>query len=196
MSWEILIIVLLATALGVGFAKYWKKREELERKRGEEFRERDRMREKAGRLVEDARDKAVEIVREAEVLSERQEDDLERRLRRATRENVEEYAKEMKRMAAQIGKEAWSEVSDFKKALETGTLELEKTVAKRIGEEYDSARVEIAKYKEEKKAKLDAQAVEIVKELGRRVLGKVIPAEEHKNLIMEALKEVEVENGF
>ena len=196
MSWEILIIVLLATALGVGFAKYWKQREELERKRGEEFRERDRMREKAGRLVEDARDKAVEIVREAEVLSERQEDDLERRLRRATRENVEEYAKEMKRMAAQIGKEAWSEVSDFKKALETGTLELEKTVAKRIGEEYDSARVEIAKYKEEKKAKLDAQAVEIVKELGRRVLGKVIPAEEHKNLIMEALKEVEVENGF
>lgn len=191
-----LVIVILASVMGILSADYFRLRQELLKRKREEERTRERARERAGRMVNEAKDKAVEIVREAEVLSAKQADDLERRLRRATRENVEEYTKVLRQMAQKIGQEAWGGVADFKKSMETGTVEMERAVAERIGAEYDKARMELERYKLEKKVKLDAQAVETVKELGRRVLGKVIPAEEHKKLILEALKEVEAENGL
>ncbi len=190
------VIGILASGMGVVMADYLKLKRELSRRRKEEERVKDRAREKAGKLVDEARDRAVEIVLEAEALSQRQADDLERRLRKATRKNVEEYTRVLGEMAGKIGKEGWSGVQDFKKSLEVSVIEMERAVARRMGEEYDKARMELEKYKQEKKAKLDSQAVEIVKELGRKVLGKVIPAEEHKKLILDALKEVEAENGF
>lgn len=196
MNWETLILAVMAGVIGLGAAEYWRVRRELSKRMNEETRDRERARERAERLVEGARDKAVEIMREAEVLSEKQSEGLERRLRQAAREGLKDYTAELERMAREVQKGAWSEVSDFKKTLEIGTVELEQTVGKRIAQEYDKAREELEKYKQDKKARLDEQAVGIIKELGRRVLGKVIPAEEHKKLILDALKEVEAENGF
>lgn len=196
MSWEMIIMSVMALVMGVGAAEYWRVREELAKRSREDLRDRERARERSERLVEGAKDKAVEIIREAEVLSEKQAEGLERRLRQAAREGLREYTAAMERMASEVQKGAWGEVRDFKKTLEVGTVELERTVAKRIAEEYDKARDELEKYKQEKKGKLDEQSVEIVKELGRRVLGKIIPVEEHKKLILDALKDVEVESGF
>ena len=187
MNWETLILAAMAGAMGLGATEYWRVRRELSKRMNEEARDRERARERAERLVEGARDKAVEIMREAEVLSEKQSEGLERRLRQAAREGLKDYTAELEKMAREVQKVAWGEVNDFKKTLEAGTVELEQTVGKRIAQE---------KYKQDKKAKLDEQAVGIIKELGRRVLGKVIPAEEHKKLILDALKEVEAENGF
>lgn len=196
MSWEILLLMVLSVILGLGAFEYRRMRSELEKRKREDTRDRERARERSERLVEGAKDKAVEIIREAEVLSEKQALGLERRLRQAAREGLREYTAAMERMAREVQKGAWGEVRDFKKTLELGTVELEQTVGKRISEEYDKAREELEKYRQEKKARLDEQAVDIIKELGRRVLGKVIPAEEHKKLILDALKEVEAENGF
>ena len=191
-----MVLAVMAVAMGAGIAEYWRIRQELGKRRSEDARDRERARERAERLVEGARDKAVEIMREAEVLSEKQSEGLERRLRQAAREGLREYTTAMERMAKEVQKGAWGEVRDFKRALELGTVELEQTVGKRIGEEYDKAREELEKYKSERKAKLDEQATDIIKELGRKVLGKIIPAEEHKKLILDALKEVEAEHGF
>mgnify|MGYP001605315508 CR=1 FL=1 len=48
-------------------------------------------------------------------------------------------------------------------------------------------------YKNNKLAKLDAEIVEIINDTVKKVVGKIIPMEEHKKLIISALEEAKRE---
>ena len=113
-------------------------------------------------------------------------------------EQRDEFEEQWKNVIKKVSRDfeygAEDEVKGFRKSLEVEAVGVEKAVADRVEQEFATAKQQIDEYKKYRLAKLDGEIDEIVSNTVKKVIGKVIPMEEHKKLIISALEEAKREH--
>ena len=138
---------------------------------------------KAEAILRQAQDRAMQMIREAKILTGEQSEELERQLKRTISVKMKDYEEGVE-----------EEVKGFRKTLEMEAVGAERVVAQRIEREYEQARAQVEEYKKAKLAEIDAEIMEAVSDTVKRVTGKVIPLDEHRKLIISALEEAKREH--
>ena len=95
-----------------------------------------------------------------------------------------------------IEDEVKNEVGELKKVLEMETVEAEKTVAKRMAEDYAQAEKKIEDYKLAKYKQIEEGAVGVLEEVGRKLVGKTLNFREHTDFIISALEKAKLQNDI
>lgn len=126
---------------------------------------------KAERIINEAQERALKVLGEARLGAENRNKKLEGRLDRIEEKEMKDFRKTLNQVATSVEGEATA------------------VVGQKIDEEVAKARVEIEKYKTQKIKQVDENIGEIVKETVRKVLGKGVTALEHKELVLQALRE-------
>lgn len=133
---------------------------------------------KAERIINEAQERALKVLGEARLGAENRNKKLETRLDRIEEKEIKNFRKTLDQVATSVEGEATA------------------VVGQKIDEEVAKARVEIEKYKAQKLKQVDENIDEIIKETVRKVLGKGITALEHKDLVLQALREAKENHVF
>ena len=124
------------------------------------------------KTMRQARDKAVEIVGEAQVDANK--------LRQIMDEEMEKLSKE--------------QLSDYKETLHTISKDIEEEVKSEAQELKKVAETEIEEYKQAKYKQIEEGAVAALEKVGREVVGKTLDFREHTDLIISALEKAKQQN--
>ena len=180
---NLIIIVLLCVVIAFLVSIYLDMARKQGFLHGQEEKLNEKARLKSEKILEAAKEKAMQIFREAKMLSDEQRDELEKQWKMVAR-----------KVSRDFEAEAEDEVKGFRKSLELEAVGVEKAVADRVEQEFAVAKQQIEEYKKMRLTKLDAEIVEIINDTVKRVVGKIIPMEEHKRLIISALEEAKREH--
>jgi len=180
---NLIVLVVLSAIIAILMAAYLNLAKKLNYERGQEDKINEKARLKQEKILEEAREKALQILREAKMLSDEQRDEFE-----------EQWKNVIKKVSRDFESGAEDEVKGFRKSLEVEAVGVEKAVADRVEQEFATAKQQIDEYKKYRLAKLDGEIDEIVSNTVKKVIGKVIPMEEHKKLIISALEEAKREH--
>lgn len=132
---------------------------------------------KAMNILDEAREEAAKIIKEARIGV------------------VAHREKLTAKMDAALTAVAEREITDFKKALEMETINIEKTVGQKVAARYDEVAKEIEGYKAKQIAGIDQKLNKVIVEMAQKILSKTINAREHQELVIKALEEAR-KNGL
>ncbi len=173
-DYQLISLIATGIAIGgvvVGYLDLKRRQGQVDGEAGKVLRQ---AQDKAGNVLRQAQDRALEILERARLDTEARSEKLEVRLDRAEEK----------------------EITDFKKALVGITADLQGEVAtvvgQKIDEEFSRARLEIQGYKDQRLKEIDAKAVDIIKDVTRRTLGKALDMAKHTALIAAALEEAKL----
>ncbi len=155
-----------------------------------------RARQKAGSIVAQARDQAMDILASSKISAGDDKSRLEEQLNKISAEQLREFKETVANISKDIEIDALKEVEEFKKAMEIETVLSQKIVAEQIQHKRDEVEAELDQYKLHKMQELDKQIVKIVGDVIRQVAGKVIPITEHEQLILKVLQEAKTKDVF
>lgn len=99
------------------------------------------------------------------------------------------------KMDAALNAVANREIKDFKNALETETINIEKAVGEKLAVRYDEVKQEVEDYKAKQIAAVDQKINKILVEIAQNLLGKTLNARDHQDLVIKALEEAK-QNGL
>lgn len=161
-------------------------------------------------ILENARQKAAKIIGDARFVEDKTKNEFHSKLETFSLNEVRDFEKaandllaiykqELKdlktntiKMASNITKDiesnTVSELKDFKEILKKETYASQKIVEEKIEEEYEQAKKEIEAYREERLKKVEDQIYNIIQNVSTLVLGKALSAQEHEQIILEALE--------
>lgn len=132
---------------------------------------------KALAILDEARDEATKIIKEARIGAVTYRDKLS------------------SKMEAALDKVANREINDFKNALESETINIEKAVGQKIAARYDEVKQEIEDYKAKQIAGVDAKINQAITTLLPKILSRAIDPKEHQDLVIKSLEEAR-KNGL
>lgn len=132
---------------------------------------------KALAILDEARNEATKIIKEARVGAVAYRDKL------------------TSKMEAALDGVANREINDFKNALEAETINIEKAVGQKIAARYDEVRKEVEAYKAKQIAGVDQKINKALIAILQNILGKTINARDHQELVINALEEAK-KNGL
>ncbi|HBC72540.1 MAG: hypothetical protein UX91_C0003G0089 [Candidatus Amesbacteria bacterium GW2011_GWB1_47_19] len=194
MNIELVAVFILGTALAVVLTAYDKKVRELRNVLANKKRIEDKARLKADRIIDDARDKAMSILRDITSDAEINKKEIESRLGEASDQQLKEYKEKLHTISKDIEVEIVRDSEEFKKALEMETVGIQRAAARRYEEEMAHTEEEIEAYKAGKMKETEERIPGIVKQVSLQVLGKAISPQEHGELIKQALEEAKKAN--
>lgn len=99
----------------------------------------------------------------------------------------------LKEIIAEITKITTAHIGDFKEVLQQETIAAQKIVEERIEEEYKTMQEEVSAYKTLQLKRVDDSMYRILHAVSKEVFQKILPVEEHEQLVIEALKEARKE---
>ena len=132
---------------------------------------------KAMRILDEAHEQALKILKEARTGAA------------IHREKINT------KMDAALSAVADREIKDFKNALETETINIEKAVGQKIATRYDEVKQEVEEYKTKQMAGVEQKINQALAEIGQKILGKTINTRDHQDLVIKALEEAK-QNGL
>ena len=132
---------------------------------------------KATKILDEAHEQALKILKEARTGAT------------AHREKINT------KMDAALNAVADREIKDFKNALETETINIEKAVGQKIATRYDEVKQEVEDYKAKQITGVDQKINKVLLEIAQNLLGKTINARDHQELVIKALEEAK-QNGL
>jgi len=130
--------------------------------------------EQANKIVEDSRNKAIEILREAKVSSQDTQTKLEEEINNITNQQLNGY----------------------KKALDQITIAVESQVMDKVGERFAKVEEEIEQYKQKRMQEIDEQIFKVLQDTAQKVTGKLISPKDHLELVLQALQKAKREHVF
>lgn len=195
MNFEFVTIVVLCVVLAVVLTAY----ERLVRKMGKWEREQElieaRARQKGIKIIESAKDRAMEILTESRLGARDNQGEMDKALQQVTKKQLERYKEILQNISKSIEEDTKKEVDQFKKVLEMETVGAQKVVKDRIEEEYEKVNEEVEAYKAEKMKKVESEVGEIMKEFTKIALGK-LSVEQQKVVLLDALEEAKRRYGI
>ncbi len=153
-----------------------------------------RARQKAGSIIAQARDQAMDILASAKISAGVDKSKLDEHLDKISADQLREFKEAVFNISKDIEIDALKEVDEFKQALEMETIQSQKIVAEQMQKKYSEAQAELQQYKARKIQELDKQIVKMVGDVVRDITGKTIPLTEHEQLILEALQEAKTKD--
>ena len=173
---------------------------------------------KAVRMIDDANNKALDIVNKitlsTDISSEKFKENLSRvsssqikEFEKATSDFIKVYSQTLRdlrlknieifqNVSKDIEINASEELKDFKESMEKLTVLSQKEVKKKIDTDYETARGEIESYKKEELSKNDSNIYGLLEKKSKLVLGKALSLSEHEDLIEKSLEKAKKEVGF
>lgn len=178
--------------------------EEIERTAASAFQKVDEMQKQSLKVIEDTQ-KALEASRkEIESGRDRVLANQVRELEKTASDfmisykealmQVEEHNLDgLKEIIAEITTITTTHIADFKAVLEQETIQAQKIVEARIEKEYKTMQEEVSAYKALQLKRADDSIYRILHAVSKEVFQKILPVEEHEQLVIEALKEARKE---
>lgn len=150
-------------------------------------------------LLREATAKAEEIVKRSQLLTDDLSQKLAQDLQRLPQVQEEVYRqvfegveKETKQLLVQVAKEmqqqAMDQTKSFGAVLQKEAINSQESVKQMIADAYARAEQEIEAYKKQRMAQVDASIQQLVAEVSREVLGKVLTSRDHEDLVIQALE--------
>lgn len=140
---------------------------------------------KAEQIIEEAREKAKELIQKSETIGDSVKDKLIAELDNVSQAQADGLRSVFSSVSKNFEQEAIAEIQKMRGSLESETKARVAEVQK-----------EIEDYKAEELKKAEAEVREMVKKVSLQVLGKVISADEHTDLVIKALERAKKENVF
>lgn len=162
---------------------------------------------KSQKIIEDATDKANQIISTSEMLKTKNLDNIQKQIEKADLNNFKLYQESVSKIQNESMK-SLQNVPEYIKALLTKEILVVKDdllteikVAQEnakamITKAYQEADSEVASYKKVRINALDKTIISIVQQISRKVLNKEIEISEHEKLVMKALEEAKRQNVF
>jgi len=107
-----------------------------------------------------------------------------------------EYTQQTQEALTSLQKLAVAELDTFSKNLKKETLNSQVFIGARINEEFETKQKEIESYKSQRMKQVDQTINALIAKVAEEVLGKVIPIDEHEQLVLEALENAKKEEVF
>jgi len=208
---SVLVSVLLLVIVLASYRKLFEKYVDLKQKGNIAV-----VRKEAQAIIEDARKEADEIIKEgsikadsvvnetkmfttevSELFSEQVRNSVKRQAvtyEVALDQTKSELVDTISDIARQIRQKALADIAEFKDALKKETLSAREVIRNNVNLEFEKIEDEIKNYKESRIAQSDEIVNEIIKEVTKNVLAKSISSEDHKDLIVNALKDAKRKN--
>lgn len=184
-SIAIFAVIILASALAILISKLEKQRKEIEQLKAQRIDIEFQARQKALRLLEDAREKGIEIIMDATVKAGKDKSEIANDWNKITNEQLDIYKQMIQTISKSAEKESVRKLSDLNKAIDTEIS----TELKKVSEEMQI-------YKDQKIKDVNQKLREYVIDISRTLVGKSLTHEEHVDLVMKSLTESEQKYGF
>jgi vacuolar-type H+-ATPase subunit H len=194
MSTEFIGIIILSIVLAVVLFAYERLLEEVRKLKSERETVEVKSRQKAAKLVNDAREKAVTIVGEAKIDAQKWQEVLNQELDKLVQSEVGEYKQRIQSISNNIEDQVRSEAEDFKKVLEMETVDAQRVISEQMKEKYDTVEKQVEEYRQKKFKEIDEKAAEVLETAAKEVFGKLINLESHTDLIIAALEKAKKQN--
>ncbi|KKU63083.1 MAG: hypothetical protein UX87_C0035G0006 [Candidatus Amesbacteria bacterium GW2011_GWA1_47_16] len=189
-------IVLLSAVLAVVLAGYDQRVKEINSLKEEQEETERKARQQALRIIEDARNKAISILQQVTIDTQRQKELLDSQVGEITQQQLKEYKQYLQKVSKEIEKGVEAQAKDYQKILEIETVGAEKVVAAKIEEGYIKAEKDVEVYKQKLMDKAREEIVVIIAEASQELLGKTITIDDQTELIMQALEEAKKQHVF
>ncbi|OGC99980.1 hypothetical protein A2701_00865 [Candidatus Amesbacteria bacterium RIFCSPHIGHO2_01_FULL_47_34] len=196
MGIELIAIVLLSAVLAVVLAGYDQRVKEINSLKEEQEETERKARQQALRIIEDARNKAISILQQVTIDTQRQKELLDSQVGEITQQQLKEYKQYLQKVSKEIEKGVEAQAKDYQKILEIETVGAEKVVAAKIEEGYIKAEKDVEVYKQKLMDKAREEIVVIIAEASQELLGKTITIDDQTELIMQALEEAKKQHVF
>jgi len=162
---------------------------------------------KSVKIIEEANLKSKDIISKAEVFLTNYNSSLKQELSKSTQIYVQKYQqalsltqqesiKVLQNIPEDIKKVLIQEIASIRAAIQTEVGKAEVDARNLVVEAYRKAESEVANYKNERIKQVDDAVVMILRDVARKVLSKEISKEEHEKLVLKALDEARKENVF
>ena len=122
-------IVLLSAVLAVVLAGYDQRVKEINSLKEEQEETERKARQQALRIIEDARNKAISILQQVTIDTQRQKELLDSQVGEITQQQLKEYKQYLQKVSKEIEKGVEAQAKDYQKILEIETAGAEKVVA-------------------------------------------------------------------
>jgi len=192
----LIAIVLLSAVLAVVLAGYDQRVKEINSLKEEQEETERKARQQALRIIEDARNKAISILQQVTIDTQRQKELLDSQVGEITQQQLKEYKQYLQKVSKEIEKGVEAQAKDYQKILEIETVGAEKVVAAKIEEGYIKAEKDVEVYKQKLMDKAREEIVVIIAEASQELLGKTITIDDQTELIMQALEEAKKQHVF
>lgn len=162
---------------------------------------------KSQKIIEDATDKAKQIISSSESLKVKNLDEIQKQIEKAQANNLKLYQDSVTKIQNE-SIEVLKNVPEYIKALLSKEILIVKddllseikvaheNAKKTIEQAYQKADSEVADYKKVRMDALDKTIISIVQQISRKVLNKEIETYEHEKLVIKALEEAKRQNVF
>jgi len=162
---------------------------------------------KSQKIIEEAVDKASQIVSSSEALKTSKVDNIEKEIEKANAAYLKIYQESIAKIQNESLK-GLQNVPDYIKALlsketlgikdelSTEIKKAQEDAKQLVSEAYKKADQEVASYRKMRLDALDNTIVNIVQAVSRKVLTREIDVNEHEKLVMKALEEAKKQNVF
>lgn len=175
-------------------------------------------RQKALNLIDEAENKAIDIINKANLAHDIASENFSQEIKRIASLQIKEFEKatsDFMKLYAQVLQDLKSknieafqnvskdievntmgEIKNFKESMEKLTVSSEKLVQKKIEADYASVKKEIKDYKETELKKIDQEIYGLLEKVSKLVLGKALSLSEHEDLIEKSLEKAKKEGVF
>ena len=214
----IIAILILSLSLCVIVISYEKFAHKLQLLHKEKSHIEEKMLKKSDNILEEAREKAVKIVDNANLFDESTKKIFDQELKRTSESQIktleklsydylfafqkelialkENNIKMMGNVSKDIENSVVAELNDFKEILKKETYDSQKIVQTKIEEAYKVVQKEIEDYKGTQLKKVEVQIYDIIQNVSKIVLGKTLSLQEHEQLVIDALEKAKKEGAL
>ena len=174
-------------------------------------------REQAGLILEDAKEKALKIISDANLFQNTSKNLFGEQLKEISVAQIKTFEKAsydflsvsqkeletlkentikiINNISKDIENGTLAELKDFTEILKKETFASQKIVEGKIEEDYKAAQKEIEAYRTERLKKVEDQIYEIIRMVSKLVLGKSLTLPEHEQLVIDALNKAKEEGA-
>jgi hypothetical protein len=183
MTIEILGLLILAVVLAVVLFAYDRSLREISGLKKDRMNFEQRARRRMLRTMREARDRAVEIVGQAQLDADKLRQVMDEEMDKLAKEQLSDYKETIQTISKDLEDEVKNEA-----------LEMEKVTAKRMEEDYLVAKKQLEEYRLAKYKQIEEEAVAALEEVGKRLVGQTLGFREHTDLIISALEKAKLQN--
>lgn len=178
----------------------------------------DTTRQKTIRIIDEANNKALDIIQQAHLFAATTNDNFNEGLKAVTERQLKGFEKAtsdyikiyqsvlddlksknieiFQNISNNIEISTLGEIKKFKVVIEQATISSQKMLKKKIDHEYSLAKKDIDSYKQNELNMINERIYEILEKVSKLVLGQVIELSQHEELIIDSLEKAKKEAIF
>lgn len=179
----------MSFVLAVVLSAYDRKTRELRALRDESRAIERKARERGQEIINEAKARSVEILQQITLDAEKERESIKSELAKVSSQHLDEYKKTIQNISKTIESGVNDQTDDFKKVLEMEAVGAEKTLAKRMEDDYLKAKAELDQFKQKKMEEMEGQVKAVVDKVSRKLLAKNLSVDDQTELILKALEE-------